>query len=189
MNKKIVLRMILALLFASILTLAFNTELVNSSESIIVYYDGQAITGNWEGVEIITCDAPASSPPNVYPGPYPYEFNLGTPSSVYMSIRHFLWAPNNTVLNNLTISVDGEPVLQAASPPYTIPVSNVPWYPGGDGISTIYLGTLSSGNHHIAMQASFGNYYLVDWWEIFKVTSGGGPRARLCNQKTANCRQ
>jgi hypothetical protein len=179
MNTKIVFRMILALLFASILTLLFNIESVNASESIIMYYDGQAITGNWEGVEIIACDAPASSPPNVYPGPYPYNFNLRTPFSAYMRIRHFLWAPNNTVLNNLTISVDGRPVLEAASPPYTIPVSNVPWYPGSDGISRIYLGILSSGNHQITMQASFGNYYLVDWWEISKVTIGGGPPAHL----------
>lgn len=130
----------------------------DSQFTIITFYDGQWITG-WLHGELVTLDVPALDAANVDPGPYPYEFNLTEPLHVYLQIRHSLGRPAPGEENNLTIYLDDVSILEAD----TILLD---WYPGGDGIELIDLGTLSAGTHYITMSAASGGHYGVNWWKI-----------------------
>ena len=125
----------------------------------LTYYDGQSQTVIFGPTgETVTADMPALG--WVSPGPYPYEFDLTEPLHVYLQIRHFLYTTID-VQNNLTINLDNVPILEA-----TVPSPPPDWYPGGDGIDLIDLGTVSAGTHNITMSADLPNYYAMDWWKI-----------------------
>ena len=114
--------------------------------------------------EMVTFDVPAKNLTS--PGPYPYVFTLNGTLHAFLQIRHFLWAYNEKYSNHLTIWIDNQPVLEAYSP--TAPSLNN-WYPGGDGVQLVDLGTRSAGTHFITMTCNISDFYAVDWWKILLV--------------------
>ena len=148
--------LVVLMTFAIIVTVAPVTS--DSSGATIFYYDGQWMTG-WLHWGIATYDGPAVGAECVSPGPYPYEFNLSEPLHVSLQIRHWLGRPKPSEENYLTIYLDGVSILEADT-------IGLDWYPGGDGIELIDLGTLPAGTHFINMSATFGNYYAMDWFKV-----------------------
>ena len=128
----------------------------------LTYYDGLSQTVIFAPTgETVTIDAPVLG--LVSPGPYPYEFDLTEPLHVYLQIRHFLYTTID-VQNNLTINLDNVPILEA-----TVPSPPPVWYPGGDGIDLIDLGTVSAGTHNITMSATLPDMYGMDWFKVFEL--------------------
>ena len=134
---------------------------VPSQSIIITYYDGQCAPG-WLHEEKVNLDAPAKGAEYVDPGPYPYEFNLGEPLHVHLQIRHWLGRPAEGEENYLTIYLDGVPILEANT-------IGLDWYPGGEGMELIDLGTLPAGTHFINMSATSDGHYGLDWFIVLKL--------------------
>ena len=155
--KKITLVMLMAF---AIIVMGTPTTLY-SSPSTIAYYDGQWIKVWWHE-EKTTLDAPAVGAAFVKPGPYPYEFNLSKPLHVHLQIRHGLGRPMPGEENNLTIYLDGASVLEADT-------IELDWYPGGNGIDLIDLGTVPAGTHYITMSAAHPDYYYIDWFKVLEL--------------------
>ena len=150
--------LVMLMTFVIIVTVAPVTS--DSSGSTIFYYDGQFTTGVLP-YGIATYDGPALGATCVSPGPYPYEFNLSESLHVYLQIRHCLYTKEG-FQNNLTIYLDDVPVLEADAP---LPMPD--WYPGGDGIELIDLGTVAAGTHNITMSATpRADYYAMDWFKV-----------------------
>jgi hypothetical protein len=157
-------RIIVGLFLLSFLLIgSFLTSLANAT----VYITIASYYGHWgEGYfyplnETMYFDAPAEN--LTCPGPYPYVFTLNTTMHVYLEIRHFLWAYNENCTNHLTIWIDNQPVLQAYSPRAAFPNN---WYPGGNGVQLIDLGTRSAGTHLMTMTCNISDYYIMNWWAI-----------------------
>jgi len=175
MSKKIVI----GLLFLSLLLIdAFLISFANA----VTYVPITSYYGSWgQGYfyplnEIMNFDVPAENLTS--PGPYPYMFTLNVTTHVYLEIQHFLWAYNQNYSNHLTIWVDNQPVLQAYSPRAAVPNN---WYPGGNGVQLIDLGTRSAGTHFMTMTCNMSDYYTVSWWKILVIsptTMSPAPRQR-----------
>ena len=155
--RKIILVTLMA--FAILATVSPVTS--DSSQSTITYYDGKWIT-SWLHGEKTTYDVPTVGVACVDPGPYPYEFNLTEPLHVHLQIRHALWRSEPGGENNLTIYLDGAPVLEADT-------IGLAWYPGGPGIELIDLGTVPAGTHYITMSANHSDYYAMDWFKVLEL--------------------
>jgi hypothetical protein len=166
-------RTIIGLFFLSLLVIdALLISMVNASVYTLTQYYGHWGQGYFYPLnEIMNFDVPAEN--LVSPGPYPYVFTLNTTQHVYLEIRHFLWAYNENCSNHLTIWVDNQPVLQAYSPRAAVPNN---WFPGGNGVQTIDLGTMSAGTHLMTMTCNISGYYTVNWWEILSVSSSTTQR-------------
>jgi len=136
------------------------TTPVHANGVVVYHYDckWQLVTFGYLG-QFMNVDSPTLNTHDVSPGPYPYQFNLNGQLHVFLRIRHFLWSNNNMTDNHLSIFVDGKLVFEADG-------RGSNWYPGGNGINLIDLGTLSAGTHYVTMTESEGGYYDVNWWEI-----------------------
>ncbi len=148
--------------------------MVHASTVTLTYYDGRAMQGFFYPLnEIVTFDVPTKNLTS--PGPYPYVFTLNTSLHVYLQIRHFLWTYDENYTNHLTIRIDNRSVLEAYSPRATYPND---WYPGGDGVQLIDLGTRSAGTHFMTMTCNISDCYAVDWWQILYITSTAASHAK-----------
>lgn len=157
-------RIVFGIFFLSFLLIGASLiSMVNAtSYATLIQYYGHYRQGYFYPLnEIMNFDVPAENMAS--PGPSPYVFTLNTTLHIYLDIRHFLWAYNANYSNHLTIWIDNQPVLQANSPRAACPNN---WYPGGNGVQLIDLGTRSAGIHLLTMTCNISDFYTVNWWSI-----------------------